>query len=331
MSDELTALRISWQRSLRAANKSPETISGYGISVRKFIEFLDAPRAVALDGEEETPAQLLARRPVVTEADIHRDHVAAFIGEVLRQWKPATAVARYTALHIWFEWMVSQPDIDMDHNPMYGMRAPTIPEEPPPILSAAAIRKMIDTCDPKTFIGLRDEAIIRLFADTGIRCGELQSLKAVEVLDGQRVPTIDLDTESVYVMGKGRRPRTVAFGAKTTLALDRYVRARRRHPHRDLPDLWLLGRNERTKRPLSDAAIRKMIAVRAQQAGVGHVHPHDFRHAWADAMKRSGLDRGDLKNQGGWRSDKMVERYGAFAATERALKAHRRRSWGDEI
>lgn len=331
MSDDLRMLRNSWLRALRSEHKSKETVENYGRAAAQFIDFLAAPRAVALADEEETPAELLARRPVRDETDIHRDHVTTFIAELLRTRAPATAHARFSALHIWFEWMIAQPDIDMDRNPMQGMKRPVLPEPTGDFLNEDEIRRLIGTCDPKTFRGQRDEAIIRLFADTGMRCGELQALMAVEIIDGVRVPFVDLDTESVYVVGKGRRPRTIAFGAKTAVALDRYIRARRKHPHRAAPHLWLPIRNTTRQVPLTHDAIYQMLRKRGEAVGIEGVHPHKLRHSWADGMKRAGLDRGDLKNQGGWRSDKMVDRYGARAATERAMTAARRLSFGDRI
>lgn len=331
MLDDLDMLRKSWLRSLRSKHKSAQTIKTYNNGVQSFLDFLAAPPEQELTGAEETPAELLARLPVADETDITRDHVAAFIGWVLSKNKPATALSRYNALHIWFGWMVEQPDINIDRHPMTGMARPVIPEEHPAIVPVDHIRKLLETCDQKTFKGLRDIAIIRLLADTGVRVGECAGLMVVDVLDGVRVPTVDLDTETVFVMGKGRRPRQVAFGAKTATALDRYLRARRKHPHKDLPDLWLRGNNQHRKIPLTTSGMRNMLTSRADLAGVPHIHPHLLRHTWADAMKRSGLDRGDLKHQGGWRTDSMVDRYGAAAATDRALRAHRRNSFGDDI
>jgi integrase/recombinase XerC len=73
-------------------------------------------------------------------------------------------------------------------------------------------------------------AILRLFADTGLRLSELAHLTVADV---------DLDEQVAVVLGKGRRPRAVPFGAKTTAALDRYLRVRGRHKVAAEPALWL--------------------------------------------------------------------------------------------
>lgn len=48
-----------------------------------------------------------------------------------------------------------------------------------------------------------------------------------------------LRSKTAHVIGKGQLPRTVAFGAKTARALDRYRRALARHPAADSARVWL--------------------------------------------------------------------------------------------
>lgn len=324
MRDALEMLRDSFARSLRARNKTPKTIEAYISAVDQFISFLENPPA----GDA---AELLARHPVHDEGDIRRAHVEAYIGHILTRWKASTAVNRFSGLQQWFRWMVGEPDLDIEVSPMLGMERPVIPETHPDIVPIQNIKAILATCDPKTFMGLRDTAIICLFCDTGIRLAECAGLMKEEIIDGVRVPSVNLDTNDVYVMGKGRRPRTVSFGAKTSLAIDRYLRAgRRKHPLAYRPELWLSG-HARHATPLSGSGIRQMIDRRADEADVPHVHPHQLRHTWADGEKRSGLSEEDLMRQGGWRSDTMVRRYGAAAAEDRAREAHRRHSFMDQI
>ena len=87
--------------------------------------------------------------------------------------------------------------------------------------------------------------IIRLFLDTGMRLAEMTGLTVAD---------LDMDYEVAVVMGKGRRPRSCPFGAKTGQALDRYLRVRSRHKHGKMSELWLGDRG-----PLSTSGIRQML------------------------------------------------------------------------
>jgi hypothetical protein len=49
------------------------------------------------------------------------------------------------------------------------------------------------------------------------------------------VGEVDLDDKVTIVTGNGRRARACPFGSRTAQAPDRYLRARSRHPHADLP------------------------------------------------------------------------------------------------
>jgi integrase len=145
---------------------------------------------------------------------------------------------------------------------------------------------------------------------TGMRRAELLGL---------RVDDIDLDLDVAIVLGKGRRQRACPFGKKTSMALDRYLRVRSRHPHSDLQALWL-GQ----KGPLGKGGLRSMLERRAALAGLDHIHPHQFRHTFAHEWLSAGGNEGDLMRLTGWHSRQMVTRYAASAANQRAREAYRR-------
>jgi site-specific recombinase XerC len=171
----------------------------------------------------------------------------------------------------------------------------------------------------KGFDERRDNAIIRLFLDTGMRKSELAGL---------RVSDVDLDVDQVaIVLGKGRRHRACPFGRKTTLALDRYMRLRSRHPYAHEAALWL-GRVG----PLAANTIEAMIRGRGRQAGIEGLHPHIFRHSFAHYFRALGGSDSDLARLGGWRpASPMLQRYGASQADRRARDAHRDYSPGDKL
>jgi len=59
---------------------------------------------------------------------------------------------------------------------MAEMKPPAVIDKPIRVLTEEQLRALLGTCSAKTFIDRRDNAIIRLFVDTGIRRAEMAGL-----------------------------------------------------------------------------------------------------------------------------------------------------------
>lgn len=305
--DDIRELADDFATELRRKNRSQQTIDGYLIRIRYFAEFLEAQ-------------QLSVSAPDITRAEI-----GAYMEDLLSRpnkrtgepLSPEYARGQYRSLQQFFKYLAAEEIIEA--NPFDKMSPPAVPEQQVPVPSMDAVKALLSECDGTEFNDRRDTAIIRLFADTGMRCGELAPLE---------VDSLDFNENTVLVLGKGRRPRSVPFGDKTRTALRRYLRTRAKHPgaRNENPALWL-----GYKGPMTDSGIRQMLERRCDAAGIERLHPHQLRHFFAHTWLDNGGQEQDLMMLAGWRSRQMLARYGAAVADSRAKSAHRRARLGDQL
>jgi site-specific recombinase XerD len=288
----------SWARSLRARNRSQGTIASYRADTRHLLDHLGGDVAVE---------------------DVSRRQIEDFLAAGLdRGLSPATVARRFRSLQQLYRWLHVEGEIDT--NPMAGLEPPSVPVQPPDVLTDAEIKALIAACRERVgtgdngrsgqFEARRDTAMVLLLITTGVRASELIGLT---------VDDIHFNVETFTVLGKGGRERNVTLLPQPAEALDRYIRARRKHPAAKSTNRLWLGE----KGPLTDSGLRQLLERRCKAAGIRKANPHLFRHTFAHLAKKRGMADESLMAIAGWNTSQMLQRYGASATAERARDSHR--------
>jgi integrase/recombinase XerD len=142
---------------------------------------------------------------------------------------------------------------------------PRVPKTIIPTFSDGQLQALLAVPDKRTWLGIRDRAILLVLLDTLIRVSELVGLDAEDV---------DLDEGLIRVRGKGGKERLVPFGMTVGQALRRY-----RNLVQDLRpgDPFFITRyGHRTSR----WAVHMMMTNSGRAAGIEGVRcsPHTLRH-----------------------------------------------------
>lgn len=295
--DDLATLAESWALHLRAERKSPQTLKSYGDGVRLFLAWCE---------RTGTPPAL-ERRPV-----------AAWVAELLDAGaEAATARTRLLAVKRFSAWLAEEGETERDE--LFGMKPPKLDTKVTESLTDDQVAALVKACSGREFRDRRDEAIVRLMVETGLRSDELLSMTVGDTDPGRG--------GAVVRRGKGGKGRTVPFGARTGAALDRYMRLRRSHRLAGEPALWLGDRGK----GFEYHGLRGALRYRAELAGIPGFHPHLLRHTAAARWLDAGGSEGGLMAVAGWSRRDMIDRYTRATSERRAADEARRLGLGDTI
>jgi integrase/recombinase XerD len=190
---------------------------------------------------------------------------------------------------------------------------PRVPKAIIPTFSDEQLQALLAVPDKRTWLGIRDRAILLVLLDTLIRVSELVGVDAEDV---------GLDDGLIRVMGKGGNERRVPIGMAAGQALRRY-----RNVVQDLRpgDPFFITRYGHR---ISRWAVHMMMANSGRAAGIEGVRcsPHTLRHTGAKRFILAGGDVFTLQKLLGHR---VVPPACARARVEdrSATRRHRCRPW----
>ena len=159
----------SWELALRSSGKSPQTVKAYGDGVRTFLRWCETS-GHSCPGPR--PDETVRRRT----AGIRR--------------QAATARSRQLAMRRFSAWL--ERKAKSTTTPAGSEGAPKLDQKVTDSLTDDELKALIKACGGKDFRDRRDEAIVRLMAETGDAPGELgrpgSRLSGLEPRSGHRHP-----------------------------------------------------------------------------------------------------------------------------------------------
>lgn len=284
-------LMRDWLDELAGQNKTAKTCQTYREGVEDFARYARGQGVTLNVGE------------------ITREHIQAYMIDQLhaRHLAANSARSHLKAVKLFFRWCVD--DGELDRSPAARVVEPMAPEEPPKVLTDGELRKLFATCERgDDFNSRRDYAVLRILLSVGMRRGELANI---------RLDDFDWDGREVSLFGKQRRHRGVTFGREASKALRRYLRERDRHRLVADPHFWLGQQG-----PLTGYGLYQIVRRRAKQAGLDGKHPHLFRHTASHLWLAAGGSEMGLKKRMGWKTSRMLDRYGASEAERRSKEEY---------
>jgi len=243
---------------------------------------------------------------------------------VLRRWLAgqhgtgharATLARRAASARAFTAWACAGGWLRRDPGPLLGTakirrRLPNVPRQDQ--MAAVLSVPRSSGREPEAELALRDTAIMELLYATGIRVSELCGLDVDDLDEGRN---------TVRVLGKGGRERTVPVGLPAVRAVAAWKRAGRPSLARpgSGPALFLGPRGGR----LDPRAARRVVHARlAAVAGVPDLGPHGLRHAAATHLLEGGADLRSVQEILGHASLASTQIY-THVSVERLTAAYR--------
>ncbi|SNS72840.1 tyrosine-type recombinase/integrase [Actinoplanes regularis] len=152
-----------WDRTLRGGNYPETTRYNYLLAVAQLGRYL-------IENADELEAGDAAQDPT----EVERGHVEEFQAWMVTTRSASTALNKHKGLQQFFKWLVEEEDLE--RSPLDRVKQPKTAQTLIPILGDAETAKILATCKDKGFLSLRDEAIIRVFYNTGVRLSEVAGL-----------------------------------------------------------------------------------------------------------------------------------------------------------
>lgn len=198
-----------------------------------------------------------------------------------------------------------------------GKKFPWVQEDKPVIraFTRADVRAILADCDPGSFTGIRDRAVISTMLETGVRCWELCCIRPDDVRDDQ----------IIIHFGKNHKERAVPITAQLRKVLAKYETAKSDYfALREMEDYYFLSFHGRM---LTNSAVEHILKRHGGGVTSGvRISPHTCRHTFAQSQLRMGTDIYSISRLLGHENLQITQIYLRSLRDEDIVQDNRRRS-----
>jgi integrase/recombinase XerC len=280
----------------------------------EFLRFLEveknvSPRTVVAYRQalEAFRAQKNVRSWKNCVADDFRD----YLFELMKKGQARSYIRlQFSAFRTFYRFLVERKNLRRD--PVRELQLPKAEKKLPLVLTQKQIEELLTAPlrVPKlkaapSWMALRDASILELFYSSGLRLGELASLNVADV---------DIYTESVRVLGKGRKERVCPVGAPALEAISRYRAA----ANVQTGPLFI----NKSRRRISPRSIWLILKRYLRHTSIPiALSPHKLRHSFATHLLVGGADLRSVQALLGHASLSTTQIY-THVTVERLKKAY---------
>lgn len=191
--------------------------------------------------------------------------------------KSSSISRKLSAIRGFYNYLINKEKID--NNPFTLVSGPKKEKKLPRYFEYNELEELFSVPDITLPLGQRDALILELLYATGVRVGELVSIK---------VSDINKYDKTIKILGKGNKERIVAYGEYAKEILDIYLNDGRCELNKKNSDYLFLNH---LGGELTERGVRYILSNIIKETSLNkNISPHMIRHSFATHLLNEGCD-----------------------------------------
>ena len=254
---------------------SPRTVEAYYLDLTLFLKYILQKRSGSINNEilneQSIKSVDLNTLSIISQSDI-LDFL--YFTMNIRANSAASRARKLSSLRGFFKYMV-QKTHQLEINPCENIELPQNKKRLPKYLTLEQCMELLSNIDSK--FASRDYCIVMLFLNCGMRLSELVGIDIK-----------DIRNDTLRIIGKGNKERTVYLNSGCLTAIDDYLKERNAIVSPAIEPALFISATRKTR--LTTRGVQQIIEKALKAAGLDGMgfSTHKLRHTAATLMHRSG-------------------------------------------